>query len=104
MRSGPSRAGPRWDPRAHPVVGLGDVPPSRVPPGISELAALRQRRPSGGREREGPAGRGRCNWGGGLPLRGGSGVRRPGEGAGKMTSCRRSAVNLGAAAAGAMWG
>lgn len=42
-----------------------------------------------------------------LPLRGGSGVRRPAEGAGRMTSCRRSAVNLGAAAAaaaGGMWG
>lgn len=41
------------------------------------------------------------------PVRGGSGVRRPGEGAGRMTSCRRSAVHLGAAAAAAaagMWG
>lgn len=43
-----------------------------------------------------------------LPVLGESGVRRPGEGAERMTSCRRSAVNLGAAAAGTagtgMWG
>lgn len=45
----------------------GNVPPSRVPPDIAALAALRERRPSGGREREGPAGRGRQNRGGRPP-------------------------------------
>lgn len=101
----PPRPGRDPRPAAAPLEGCAGPPQPPGQRGACSTAAAPA--PRGGVERQGPAGLGRPGGGAVPPLRGGSGVRRPGEGAGRMTSRRRSAVNLGAAAAaagGGMWG
>lgn len=104
-RSGPSRGGPGVGP---PTTARRRCGGTCRPPACRRTLRRSQRcesaGPRVGESGRDPRGAGGRTGGGGLPLRGGSGVWRPVEGAGRMTSCRRSAVNLGAAAAGAMWG